>query len=436
MIGLIFVFSLLVYTCVSALSTPAIGVIGFYGFVMLDPQWNWRWSLPADFQYQKYIFGATFLGVVVSGFPHPTFATSTKAAVVCLLAFSALVFLSAQQSVSPESSSFFWSVYWKHILTVLIGLVALKNPRLIRALLITVVLAQGYNAFQISLGYFQTGFSRYAYLPWGTNGADNNGYSIITMPMLGIALGLGFCEKRLPLRTLFLGIAVLQIHQVMLLQSRGAMLASILMVSIVVWYAPRTRQNVVTILTGLVMVTLLAGPSVVNEFKSSFESEDKRDSSADSRFYLWQAGWRITMNYPVMGVGPNAARVLVPKPQYYEGGLATGNKALHNLFFDVSTGTGVPGFILYFSVYGIAIYTSYKKYQKGANVEYDPIRLSILAGLTGYLSGSMFSSGLLFEAPYVLIVAALAANNTELPENQPPPIELDSQDKSEFENDD
>ena len=113
-------------------------------------------------------------------------------------------------------------------------------------------------------------------------------------------------------------IAGLQVHQIMLMQSRGCMLAVLLIAAAGVLLMPRSPRNYAIICLGFLAASLLAGPSVVDEFSSSFRSGEQLDSSAASRFDLWKAGLRITADYPMLGVGPNAARRLVPLPQYYD----------------------------------------------------------------------------------------------------------------------
>ncbi|WP_436715005.1 O-antigen ligase family protein [Roseiconus lacunae] len=421
MLGPAFVFTLFAFVCWTALRRPASGLIGFYGFMLLDPEWNWRWSLPTGFTYQKYIFFCLFAGFLLSGLKFQRQSNQAKVGIASLIMFLVICALSTAQSVSPSDSEFFLSVLWKHIATITLGILVIDSPAKVKALLLVAVLAQGYNSFQINLDYFQTGFSRFAYTKWGSTGADNNGYSIITIPLLGTSLALAFFELRPWRRAALFGIAVLQMHQIMLMQSRGCMLAGIGMCATLVIFMPKSTANIKAVLMACALGGALAGPSVVQEFSSSFETGEKRDSSADSRFNLWTAGWRITADYPVLGVGPNAARRLVPQPQYYPGGLSVSNKALHNLFFDVSTGTGIPGFLAYFLFFTVPLFYCYKSYSP-RDLQLGGPRLAVISGTLGYLAASVFSSGLLFESCYVLIIAGYAISNIDCTQSKEHPV--------------
>ena len=412
MLGPLFVYSLLLFICLAAIVRPVVGLIGFYGFLLLDPEWNWRWALESGRQFQKYIFVALFIGFALHGFRGQRQSRQSRVGILAIIAFYCLCWLSALMSVSPANSDFFMDVIWKELLVVLLGFFVLDSPARIKALLIVAVIAQGYNSFQINLEYFQTSFSRYAYSSWGSMGVDNNGYSIITVPILACSFALGLFESRLWARLLYFGVGMMQVHQIMLMQSRGCMIAAVAMIALVVWKMPRRYGNTREVAIAVVLGVLLAGPSVVEEFSSSFASGEERDSSAESRFHLWKAGARITLDNPILGVGPNAARVLVPRPEYYEGGLPVANKALHNLYFDVSTAVGIPGFVCYFIFILTPVYYAWRTYRKDDD-ETGAIRLSVMTGLFGYLLASMFSSGLLLESCYILVVAGYCVSNVD-----------------------
>ncbi|WP_417377418.1 hypothetical protein, partial [Gimesia maris] len=100
---------------------PWVGLIGFYGWVILEPQWNWRWSIPADFQFQKYIAAATLAGWVLAGCKVPPLATSSKLAIACLAGFLLLGFVSATQSIDPKLSEFYMSNMWKIVLMAILA---------------------------------------------------------------------------------------------------------------------------------------------------------------------------------------------------------------------------------------------------------------------------------------------------------------------------
>jgi len=409
MLGPLLVFPLLAFVCLGALWRPAIGAIGYYGFVLLMPEWNWRWSIPADFQYQKYIAGATLIGMLLSGLRGNRWTASSGLACTLLAIFLALAFASAQFSILPDATAFYLDAIWKIVLMAIITVHVVDTPRAIYAGLWTAMIAQGYNAFRINENYFTTGINWYAYRPWGNKG-DNNLYSILTVPLMAISLAIMFGSRDLWKKLLAGAIFTLQMHQIMLMESRGCMLGSLVMAPVFLWFMPRTPWNWAAVWVAVLLGGLLAGPMVVDEFSSSFKSEGELDSSAESRFDIWRAGAAITADYPLLGVGPYAGQRLVPQYAGYSGR----QKGLHNLLFEISTGCGVPATICYFSFFAIAWLVAVhglwgrrrQPLPEWAEISY----LAAAGGLIGYMASSMFSSGALLETSYMIAAFALATS--------------------------
>lgn len=396
--GLLLVFSLLAYICVAAIQRPHVGVIGYYGFALLQPEWNWRWSLPPDFQYQKYIAACTLIGFLLTGMPGNRLNGTAYRSITAIGIFLALAYISAMSSIAPAASSFYLDNLWKIVLMAVLAVRLIDTPKKAVALLWVLVLAQGYNAYQINLQYFQDGHSIWAVRGFGNKG-DNNVYSILTIPIIACALALAIHAGKPWQKGLAAIIALLQIHQIMLLESRGCMLGGIVMLGVFVWRMPKTRQTITAVLVMAILGGVLAGPPVIKEFMSSFEGEGARDSSAESRFDLWAAGLAITKDYPAFGVGPYAGQYLVP--QYYSGGLNSRVKGLHNLVFEISTGCGVPALIAYLFYFAIPVYSSHKTLCRKGNEDWSAcVSLAVLSGLIGYWTASMFSSGALMESSY------------------------------------
>ncbi|XZE54237.1 O-antigen ligase family protein [Planctomycetaceae bacterium SH139] len=404
MLGILIIYPLFAGVCIAAIFRPWIGIVGFYGCVLLEPNWNWRWSIPADFQFQKYIALATVVGVLLTGFRGNRIGGASAWATAALVSFLAIAYVSANQTIDVVLTTFYMENMWKIVMMAILAIILLDEPRKILVMVAVLAITQGYSAYQINLQYFQDGVSIYAYYPWGTKG-DNNLYSNLTVPLIACSAAVCVFTSKRWLRVGSGIILILQMHQLMLMESRGAMLAAIAMMGWFAFLMPKTsftiRASVVTVLAG----ALLAGPPVYKEFMSSFESGENRDSSADSRFTLWKAGAAITADYPLLGVGPLAGQRLVP--QYYEGGLDGSQKGLHNLVFEISTGCGIPAAILYFLFFLIPWWVSTKQYWAIARIGEFPewkgtSLLAVATGIPGYLAASMFSSGALLEPSYVL----------------------------------
>lgn len=416
MLGQLLVYGLLAFICVGAIMRPYVGVMGYYGFTLLMPEWNWRWSIAQDFPYQKLIAASLLIGLLVNGLSKYQVGRKSSYACFALFAFLAIAFVSSLFSIEPTKSAWFMNILWKIVLLVLITVKEIDTPKKLMALLVVVVVAHSYNSFQINLEYFQTGFSRYAYTRWGYKG-DNNGYSLITIPTLAMSLSLFLTANKIWVRGICGVIAILQAHQIMLLMSRGAMLGAIVAAAFMIVLMPKNKKTILTMVLALAATAVLTGPSIIDEFGSSFKSGEERDGSAESRFELWKAGFDITVDYPVLGVGPDAGRKLVPR---YSSAFDRDQKALHNLAFEVSTGCGVPAFLLYVSYFFIpATFAGLYcwRTQRQPPDWKSTVALAVSCGICGYWVGSMFSSGALHESSYVLAAMGLCFMSIQHREN-------------------
>jgi O-antigen ligase len=315
--------------------------------------------------------------------------------------FLLLAFVSALQTINVTASTFYMDNLWKVILMATLAAFHLDTAKSITAMIWTIVIAQGYNAYQINLQYFQDGYSMFAVSQWGDNG-DNNLYTIITLPILFMSAALCLYSKQLWKKGLAGGIAILQIHQIMLLESRGGMLGGVAGAAVFIVLMPKNRKTIALVSLLTIAGAGLAGPSVVEEFTSVFKEKDELDSSAQSRYKLWKAGYEITADYPLLGVGPYAGQYLVPS-YFVDSSRRFENKGLHNLVFEISTGTGVPATFLYLSHFCLIIVGLFKlrRSRRRHSAETQTVILAVLSGQVAYWCASMFSSAALLESTYI-----------------------------------
>ncbi len=414
-IGILFILILWFVVVFRAIQQPWIGIVGYAGFAVLCPTWNWRWGLP-EWDYQKFLVGATLIGWLITGLRHQKMTPSAQYVLLALSGYLLLSFVSSWGSINPVKSAAYMDISWKIVMMVVIAALTLDNAKRLTTLAWVLGICQGWNAFNINQLYYQYGIN-VRYFTW--NFLDNNTYSISSIPIMAITFAIMLTTFSRNGRWLAGLIFVLQMHQLMILQSRGTMLGALVLAALAVFFMPKNRTSWTLVLGGILAGAVLAGPSVVKEFSSSFEGQGSLDSSAESRYHLWRAGAAIMKDYPLLGVGPWAGERLVP--QYYEGGLRRNAKALHNLFFEIGTGSGVPALICYLLAFIIPWWRHYQLWRRERHEMPEWMRminLAVLCGIPGYWAASMFSSGALIESPYLLIVLSVAsltvyANETE-----------------------
>lgn len=411
--GPIFVYSAFVFICVGALFRPSIGMVGYIGFVSTVPHWLWRFSLHDPlFPFQKYIAAATIIGFVFNGMRGTKLSVASVIAILLLAFYLTVSYVSAMQSIQPEQSWFFMNAISKIVLMSCIATKLLSTEKSMRSAVICIVLGVGWNAFEINADYFRNGFSLVNDEGWAYQNA--NGYALTLVLVTFLSLAMAVHSHTRFQRLAFLVPSILSVHAIYIIESRGGMLGLILGCLLFLVLMEKNAANVLLTSIAIVCAGVLAGPSVVEEFNSSFERN--LDASADSRFYIWEAGVSITLDNPLLGVGPWAAEYLVPSYYNREGGTTQETLHLHNLPLEVSTGSGIPGLIAYCLFFFIPIRNALRinrqKLYEGKSSVFQPVFLGVFTGMAGYWFASLFNSGALIEMPYLFMALLIAVSGT------------------------
>jgi len=406
--GPIFVYTAFVLICGGALFRPAIGAIGYIGFVAFTPHWLWRFQLDATFPFQKWIAASLLLGWFFSFCRTKNLGMASLIPLTCLIVTLAIGYLSAANSYAPDKSEFFMTQFSKIVLMTCVITLVLSSPKALYVGLCVMAVGITFNNFEINVDYYSRGFSRVNEDGWAYQNA--NGYALIMQIGVLIAFALAQQVKSKLLTVAWLIAAVINTHAIMIVESRGAMLGLLTAGILHLAFMRRTSKNITLTFFIALMVLLIAGPPVIKEFSSIFAN--KLDNSGASRYYLWDAGLRITLDYPLLGVGPWAGEVLMPA--YYQGNDKTDWTiiALHNLELEVSTGVGIPATLTYllffFWPWNQARALLWKKRNAKTDDESAVIYSAFLA-IPAYWVASQFNSGALLEIPYLMIAMLIAA---------------------------
>jgi hypothetical protein len=407
--GGIVIYGLFYTCCLLGLFSPWIGITAYFGFSFLNPEWNWPWAIPRDSGFQFWLFVCTAIGTLLRGFQGNSFEKWVNVGIIGLLIYLGISFISAANTIDPVLTNLYMRSIWRIIVTVIIAIRLLDTPNKLLIFMWVIVLAQGYNSYQINKSYYELGYSLFVRKKdwtWlGSNQVANR-----TLCVSAIAASLSIMSNSNWKRIASGASALLMLHEIMILESRGVMLGAIMAGAVFFVFLPKTRLNLFIIAIGITGVAMLAGPSVIAEFTSSFNtSEESGDASAVSRFDLWRAGYQIMLDYPLLGVGPYAASRLVPA---FIGDPFLTNKGLHNLWFEIACGSGILAALCYFLFFFSNIYASVQILRDKIiriDVRERAASLACVSGLGGFLIANIFSAGGLVEGSYVLAILGSAS---------------------------
>jgi probable O-glycosylation ligase (exosortase A-associated) len=402
--------------------SPFWGVLVYYLFAVLRPQFMWEWSLPQDVSWSFYVAVST-IGAVVLGL-HRTDRLALGAAAPpfrltpahkWVAAFAAWVVLTSLTAISTDVSYYWMTEYAKIFVMFAVGTVLVCTARRVWALYLTAAAALAYIAYEVNYLYFVNhylGIQRNGY-----GGLDNNGAGLM------LATGVPLCwfafeGLRHPSRWLFAALIPVQIHAVLMTYSRGAMLSLIVMVPVLILRSRRRALlSFVLIGLGLIGIPAMAGKEIKARFMTIEQHE--ADASANSRKNAWRAAYLMACERPVLGVGTRNANLFS-----YKYGADFEGRTIHSQYFQILADNGFPGVTLYVAMV-VASWWSVCKARRAIRGREDPEARIVRASASGlecalvlFSFGAAFLSLEVCELPYLLMLLCAQLGGMYRPSSQ------------------
>jgi O-antigen ligase len=107
----------------------------------------------------------------------------------------------------------------------------------------------------------------------------------------------------------------------------------------------------------------------------------------------WGAGWKMTLDHPIFGVGMDSYGDWYRRSRTLEATLRRGpeiaSNAAHNVFLDLSSSGGFPLFIIYILMMLLVVSSAVKVLKR--NTEFSPVFAGLLAGWIAFQAQSLIS---------------------------------------------
>jgi putative inorganic carbon (HCO3(-)) transporter len=391
--GLLFTYGTTVGGALAALINPFYGLLAYVSFAIIRPEAMWPWAVPKS-RYSLVLALAMLLGFIFT--KKADFRLGRSFPVVALL----LGFLgwSYFGAYFPPNQLLAWDYVerlWKIVLPFSIGLCCIRNTQHLKQLAWTIVLSQGYVAYELNSYYF-SGFN--VLRETGFGDMDNNSAAIAMVTGIGVSFFLGMHSEKLWHRGLAMGCCLLMGHCILFSFSRGGMLGAIIAGMTTVFVIERTPKMYALLTFAAVGAAILAGPEVRERFMTTFiKNGEVREASAQSRIDLWSDCWDVTKQDPVMGCGPNHWPVLAPRYGWPYG------KEAHSLWMQTLAELGFPGLFMFLGFYLMCIFRLWLLTWSSTPVE-DPwhryVARMAIVGLCGFIVSAQFVSLEALEIPY------------------------------------
>lgn len=384
-------------------SLPIILFRPFYGLMIyswlafMRPQ-DMAWGISRVSPLSQYVAIAMILGLVLSVGRERLLTFKPQTVLLILLA--GWITLSTVMAVVPEMSEEIYGNYWKAILmTVLItGLVRDRNR--LRWLLLLIVFSIGFLGAKRGLFGLVRGGARFDDGPGGFM-SDNNSFALALNMILPLLVGLAVVEKQKIIRIAAAVAAALCLLCILFTFSRGGLLTLALVGGLLVWRS-RQRFLVGTLLAvGLCGFLLFSSEELTQQYveRASSISNYEEDGSAQGRITAWTTSWRVFLDYPWTGVGPNNLAAVYAR--YAPG--TDRFRVAHNAYFQLLAECGLPALLLFLGALGATMW----RLQRLRNLTSLPwvevqarmFQISIAA----YMLGSMFLNTAYSELIYYLM---------------------------------
>ena len=382
-----------------ALAHPYVGALMWTWISIMNPQ-RYTWGRPLPFA--AVAGGATLIGLFLTKDKRNFFLSPPSTA---LLLFVLWICITYPFSFYPEESTDMLIKVLKIDLMVFVTMFLLHSRKHIMQFVWVLVFSLGF--FGVKGGYFTLATGG-AYRVWGPDGSFIGGNNEIALAMIMVIPLMYFLRdqaKKIWQRNAWLAAMALTATASIGSQSRGAFLALGAM-ALLLWLRGRQKMMFGTL---LIIGSLMLMAFMPDSWHQRMNTIDhyQQDASAMGRINAWTMNWNIAThnisgggfeiyNYPTYAAyAPDPQNILVA----------------HSIYFSVLGEHGIPGLILFISIWGLT-WKSANWIRKNAKNNPETEWAAMLAGmcqvsLAGYAVGGAFLSLAYFDLPYDIMVVVV-----------------------------
>jgi len=411
---ILMIVSTIVSVVGSFLGGPFFGVMIYYVYAVVRPQFAWKNDLPTlEFGWSYMAAMSAILATVIFRMglmkmpaAGPTLGTKRPGwsyIHYAVLAFAFWVAASYRFAVSQETAYLHFLEYLKMFVVFVIACLSVQRISQLWILLAALALADAFVGVEVNTYYFKDGYRILNRIGWG--GADNNGAG------LQLAMGIPLCyflwESTVSrFRWVYLIGAAVLTHAVLLSDSRGAMLSVLVSTPVLFFFSQRKKALLGLGVLGMMFIVASAGPEVQNRFLSI--SEHDADDSANSRKTTWLIAIRMANEHPFVGFGLRCSSAYTR-----EYGADMDGRVIHSQYFQIAADMGWVGlgwFLLLLATVFTLTCLMWRRTRHWPKTDTllkaRSIAGAVLTSLTIYCIGGIFLSLDHFELPYALFLIA------------------------------
>jgi len=323
-----------------------------------------------------------------------------KPQTILLLLLAAWITLSTVLAVDPEMARDIFGNYWKAILMSVLATGLVRDRRRLRLLLLVIVFSIGFLGAKRGLYGLVRGGVRFDDGPGGFM-SDNNSFALALNMILPLLVGFAIVEKQKIVRIAAASAAALCLLSILFTFSRGGFLTLVVVGGLLVWRSQRRILVAGLLALGLAGFLLFTSEQISEQYAERARSIQnyEEDGSAQGRINAWKTSWRVFLDYPLTGVGPNNLAAVFQRYQPGEDRF----RVAHNAYFQLLAECGLPALLLFLGAIG-ATWWRLQRLRGRTSLPWVEIQARMFQiSIAGYLVGSMFLNTAYSELIYYLI---------------------------------
>jgi putative inorganic carbon (hco3(-)) transporter len=362
----------------------------------MRPQ-DMAWGASRDLPLSQWVAIALVIGLVLAVGRERLM--TLKPQTVLLLLLAGWITLSTLLAVVPEMAQDIYGNYWKAILITVLATGLVRDHRRLRLLLLLIVFSIGFLGAKRGLYGLARGGVRFDDGPGGFM-SDNNSFALALNMILPLLVGLVLVEKQKIVRIAAAVAAALCLLSILFTFSRGGFLTLIVVGGLLIWHSQRRILVTGLLALGLAGFLVFTSDQMSRQYVERAQSIQnyEEDGSARGRINAWETSWRVFLDYPLTGVGPNNLAAVF---QRYSPG-ADRFRVAHNAYFQLLAECGLPALLLFLGALGVTWWRLQRL--RGTAPPWIAVQARMFQiSIAGYLVGSMFLNTAYSELIYYLI---------------------------------
>jgi probable O-glycosylation ligase (exosortase A-associated) len=376
---------------------PFVGLLAYYWLAYMRPQ-NMAFGFSRDLPLSLLVAVAMVIGLVLA-MGRERFVT-LRLQTVLLSLLGIWISLTVLTAVVPEMSQVVYGQYWKAILVSVLATGMVLDRRRLRWVILVVVASIGFLGAKRGLfGMLRSG-TRYDDGPGGFM-SDNNSFALALNMVLPLLVGVALVEKQRWLRLAAAVTAALCTLCILFTFSRGGLLTLAAVGGLLIWRSQRRLVVAGLLALSFAGFIFISSDQVKNDYirRATSISNYEEDSSAKGRLNAWETSWRVFLDYPVFGVGPNNLEAVffryAPDTSRFH--------VSHNAYFQLLSECGLPALLLFLAVLGTALWRL-ERLRTTTPIPWVEVQARMLQiSIIGYMVGATFLNMAYCELIYTIL---------------------------------